>query len=374
MRLVIKLGTSILADDKNQLDLVFLRDIVDQIAMVKNLGHEIVIVSSGAVAAGRSEFHVEHAKKNIPLRQVFAAIGQGFLIKAYHDFFAVHDIAVAQALLTNYDFVNRKNFLNTKNIFDLMLVEGIIPIVNENDVTTIDELKFGDNDMLSSKTAAAISADYLIILTDVDGLFTEDPRNNPSATLIPVVEKIDEKIFKFGTGSKGASSLGGMVTKLRAAQYVTSVGIPMFIANGKRKKILECVMKAIEKGKQCGTFFKSQTSKVESQKKWLRPKIQQNAWIEIDSGAVLALAKMGKSLLPSGVCKVYGEFQRGDVIEVRGEQTLESGMICVGYGQVNYDCENLDKIKKHRSDEVEKILGFSYEEEVIHRDRMVILH
>lgn len=364
MRLVVKLGTSLLTTETYQLNTDFLRDIISQIAALKKAGNEIVLVSSGAVAAGRSELQFDREKKNIPFRQALAAVGQGLLMKTYHDLFAKHGITVAQALLTNYDFVNRENFLNTKRVFEVMLKNGVIPIVNENDVTTIAELKFGDNDMLSAKTAAMVSADYLIILTDVDGLFAEDPKNNPNAKLIPVVEKIDDSIKKLAGGARSSSSLGGMKTKLEAAEYVTSVGIPMFIANGRRKETLP----KITLNPRLGTFFPSKTNRTESQKKWLRPKIQKNAWIEIDSGAVRALTEQGKSLLPSGISKIHGKFLRGDVVMIKGPDSE------VAYGQVNYSAEDLDKIKKCRSDEIERILGFSFEEEAIHRDRMVILH
>lgn len=376
MRLVIKIGTSLLTTEKHQLDVDFLRGIVEQIAALKKSGHEIVLVSSGAVAAGRSELKFDREKKNIPFRQALAAVGQGLLMKTYHDLFAKRGVTVAQALLTNYDFVNRENFLNTKRVFEVMLKQVVIPIVNENDVTTIAELKFGDNDMLSAKTAAMVSADYLIILTDVDGLFAEDPKNNPRAKLIPVVEKIDDSIKKLAGGARSKSSLGGMKTKLEAAEYVTSVGIPMLIANGRRDGILAVIPaqariyeSPIKSGMTVSaTFFPSKINRIESQKKWLRPKIQKQAWIEIDSGAARALTEQGKSLLPSGISKIHGKFLRGDVVMVKGPDGE------VGYGQINYSAEDLDKIKKCRSDEIEKILGFSFEEEAIHRDRMVILH
>lgn len=385
MRFVIKLGTSLLTTEQHQLDVAFLKNIVSQITALKKAGHEIVLVSSGAVAAGRSELKFEREKKNIPFRQALAAVGQGLLMKTYHDFFAKEGFSVAQALLTNYDFTNRENFLNTKNVFEVMLKKSVIPIVNENDVTTIAELKFGDNDMLSAKTAAMVSADYLIILTDVDGLFREDPKKNPHAELITVVEKIDDSVKKLAGGARSFSSLGGMVTKLEAAEYVTSVGIPMFIANGKQEKILNAILchPELVEGDRMGfdrlsltkqaqrdiaTFFPSSVNRTESQKKWLRPKIQREARIEVDSGAAKALKELGKSLLPSGISKVHGEFKRGDVIRVIGPKGD------VAYGQINYDSADLDKIKKHHSDEIEQILGFSFEEEAIHRDRMVILY
>ncbi len=371
MRFVIKIGTSLLTTSEHQLDGDFLRRIVAEISALHKQNHEVVIVSSGAVAAGRGEMSFDRAKKNIPYRQALAAVGQGLLMKTYHDFFAQHGVVVAQALLTNYDFVNRENFLNTKNVFEVLLKQKSIPIVNENDVTTIAELKFGDNDMLSAKTAAMVSADYLVILTDVDGLFLEDPKNNPDAKLIPVVKKVDESVKQLAGGARSSKSLGGMVTKLEAAQYVTSAGISMFIAHGRREHILDAIVGFCAKSYESAlhaTFFPSSVNRLASQKKWLKPKIQKNAWIEIDAGARKALTEMGKSLLPKGVTKVHGDFHRGDVVMVRCEGSE------VAYGQVNYDAADVDKIKKHHSDEIEQMLGFSFEEELIHRDRMVIIH
>ena len=261
MRLVIKIGTSLLVDGQYRLDLDFLRNFAEKVAAIKQKGHEIVIVSSGAVASGRSELRFECENKNIPCRQVLAAVGQGLLMKIYYDFFKKRGIAVAQALLTNYDFVNRENFLNTKNVFELLLKRGIVPIVNENDVTAVAELKFGDNDMLSAKTAAMVSADCLCIFTDVDGFFEEDPKNNPGAKLIPVVKKIDDAARRSAGGTCSLLSLGGMITKLEAAQYVTSAGIPMFILNGASVEAFEKLMKFCDGdftvADKIGTFFPS---------------------------------------------------------------------------------------------------------------------
>lgn len=376
MRFVIKLGTSLLTSANNHLDRDFLRTVISDIAALHKKGHEIIIVSSGAVSAGRGEISFDREKKNIPYRQALASIGQGILMDTYRDFFKSHGITIAQALLTNFDFTNRQNFLNTKNVFEILLTNRVIPIVNENDVTTIAELKFGDNDMLSAKTAAMVSADFLCILTDVDGLFEEDPKRNPHARLIPYVAKITEQIRASAGEAASSKSLGGMVTKLEAASYITSVGISMCIAYGKRKGIVRELSRLCLEGssnknvfsmqKLC-TFFASSVNKLASQKKWLRPKIQKNAWIEIDEGACRAITQNGKSLLPGGVMKVSGEFSRGDVVMVKASQKD------IGYGQVNYDASDLNKIKKHHTSDIEKILRFSFEDEVIHRDRMVVL-
>lgn len=367
MRLVIKIGTSLLSDKDNFLDRSFLQDIVAQIAELHRAGHQIVVVSSGAVASGRTKLEFARAKKNIPYRQALAAVGQGVLLEAYTHFLAEHKVVAAQALLTNFDFIRRENFLNTKNVFEVLLAKKVIPIVNENDVTTIAELKFGDNDMLSAKTAGMVSADYLIVLTDVDGLFAKDPKKNPNAKLIPVVAKIDGAIKKSAEGTRSASSLGGMITKLEAAEYVTSIGISMVIAHGRRKDILKSVADGLLKnGKIPGTLFRAEKNPLERQKKWLRPQIKKNAAIMVDSGAATALLDSGKSLLPSGIIGIEGSFNRGDVVMVKSQGKD------LAYGQVNYDSEDLDKIKKHHSREIEAILGFSFEDEIIHRDRMVV--
>lgn len=381
MRFVLKIGTSLLTSGHKTLDRDFLQHLVAQVAELHRAGHQTIIVSSGAVGAGRSEIIFKREKHNIPFRQALAAIGQGVLMQIYRDYFKDYKIPVAQALLTNYDFINRENFLNTKNTLEFLLREGVIPIVNENDVTTIAELKFGDNDMLSAKTAAMVSADCLIILTDVDGLFEKDPKKYPSAKIIPVVVRIDDKIRSSAGDARSSHSLGGMITKLDAAEYVSSSGIDMFIANGRRKNILKQLAefflqcggdepKATEQFCSicsAGTFFPSSAKHAESRKKWLKPKIKKNAWIEIDSGAMHALKRKGKSLLPSGITSVHGDFNRGDVVMVKAGKTD----IC--YGQVNYGAKDLNKIKRHASADIQNILGFSYEEEVIHRDRMVIL-
>lgn len=376
MRFVIKVGTSLLTNAKHELNRGFLRRFTTEVVHLYRDKHEIIIVTSGAVAAGRQELIFDREKKNIPFRQALAAVGQGLLMKTYHEMFFEKKIIVAQALLTNYDFINRENFLNSKEVFELLLRRGVIPIVNENDVTTIAELKFGDNDMLSAKTAAMVSADNLVILTDVDGFFTHNPKVNRNAKLIPVVSHIDESLLAQAKGSVNSLTLGGMKTKLEAAQYVTSAGISMWIANGKRSGILQKLTDTLRSGNQLssvlgsplGTFFPSSTSRLTSQKKWLKPKMLKNAWIEIDEGAKKALLLMGKSLLPSGIVKIHGIFRRGDVIAIK--QKAEN----IGYGQVNYSSMDIDKIKKHRTNEIEKILGFSFEDEVIHRDQMVTFH
>lgn len=372
MKFIVKVGTSLLTDKYHQLDSVFIRGLVKQIAEIQGLGHQVILVSSGAVASGRQELSIKHEKKNIPFRQALAAVGQGVLLETYRKFFKKHRLSVAQALLTSLDFTWRENFLNTKHVFELLLEKAVVPIVNENDVTTIEALTFGGNDMLSAYVAAMVSADYLVILTDVDGLLKQ-------GKVMPVVEKIDESVKTLAGGARSKHSIGGMAAKLEAAKYATSSCVSMFIVNGREKNILKKVLKSCgTRGtaasnysflplKNPGTFFPSKISCIDSQKKWMQPQIKKNAWIEIDSGAVKAVKNSGKSLLPSGVIKIYGEFHRGDVVEIKSQHKE------IAYGQINYSSVDLDKIKRRRCDEIEGLLGFSFEPEVMHRDRMVIL-
>ena len=297
MRLVIKIGTSLLTNNKCQLDTVFLRGFIEQIADLKHAGHQIVIVTSGAVACGRSEIDFKREKKSIPFRQALAAIGQGILIETYRNFFKKYHIAVAQALLTGLDFTRRENFLNTKNVFELLLEKGVIPIVNENDVTTIEALKFGGNDILSAYVAAMISADYLVIMTDVEGLLDK-------GKVIPVVSKIDDSIRSLAGGAKSRHSIGGMAAKIEAAQYAVSACVSMFIVGGRHKDILKKVVdscKTFPPLNHPGTFFQSSISCIDSQKKWMKPQIKRTNWILVDEGASNALKSRGKSLLPSGI-------------------------------------------------------------------------
>lgn len=369
MRYVFKVGTSLLTHETFQLNRDFLAKFVAHVSQIHEAGDEVMVVTSGAVAAGRQKISFSQEKKHIPYRQALAAVGQGILMTTYQELFAKEKISVAQALLTNYDFVNRENFLNTQNVLHELLARRVIPIVNENDVTTIAELKFGDNDMLSAKTAAMISADHLFILTDVDGLFDADPRKNPEAKLISEVLQIDDHIKSLAGGARSKNSMGGMISKISAAQYAHSAGVAISILNGTQEKELKKMVEFCTKKipNPPGTLFKTTVSGKASNKKWMRPKITKNTWIEVDAGAAEALKKLGKSLLPSGICKVMGDFIRGDIVAVRFEDKE------IGYGQSNYTSKELDVIKKNRTDKIEQLLGYSFEEEAMHRDRMVVL-
>lgn len=375
MRFVVKVGTRLVTKADNRLNLNFIKSLVAQIASLISEGHEVVLVTSGAVAAGRTEIVFEKEKENIPYRQVLAAAGQNILMRTYQDFFRRFGITVAQALLTNYDFTNKENFLNTRRVLEQLLGKKIVPIVNENDVTTIAELKFGDNDMLSAKTAVMISADLLILLTTVDGLFTDNPAKNKNAEFISFVPEIGSSIFGYAKKEASQGSLGGMHSKVKAAQYAASSGISVCIANGSKTNIargvVSCYKKFIEDPSHAssfpGTFFRPYKTKEQSFKKWLKPKIIKGAAIIVDDGCKNALLKKGKSLLASGIKDVLGSFSRGSVVAIQDLNGNE-----IGYGQVNYESGELFKIKGRKSSEFEKNLGYMYEDEIVHRDRMVV--
>lgn len=369
MRIVIKVGTNLVTKPDHSLDADFLQQLVDQMASLAKEGDELLLVTSGAVASGRSEVSFDHEKGNIPVRQALASVGQGILIRTYHDLFANYGIPVAQALLTNEDFSRRESFLNTQGVFELLFKKKIIPIVNENDMIAIAELTFGDNDMLSAKTSTLVSADLLILLTTTDFLYT------PSAKSVRFVLEPDKKLFEYVQEKPSPGSLGGMKSKLEAAFYAAASGIATIICSGRQSEILREVVTKFRKYQKDerlvsefpGTFFVPKKAKQENFKKWLRMKVVARAKLGIDIGAVRALREEGKSLLPSGVKQVSGTFKRGDVVTVFSE----TGEV-VGYGQVNYGSDEMREIMGRRSSEIEQILGISYGEEVIHRNLLLL--
>lgn len=369
MRIICKVGTRLVTNEDHTFSETFIPQITQELASLFEERHEISIVSSGAVSAGRGIL-CPREKKSIPYRQVLAAVGQGMLIDRYRDAFLKYGIHTAQALLTNYDFVNRESFLNTQHVLELLFQQRIVPIINENDVTTISELTFGDNDMLAAKTAVLVSADLLILLTSVDGLFTDDPRKNPEAEPIRFVSRMTEGHSKMAKGSSDKDSIGGMSSKVRSAEYAASSGVSVFIGNGLKTNICREAVACFSKksGGDSGTFFLPTESKVQSFKKWLKPKIVKDAGILVDEKAAKILREEGKSLLSVGIIGIQGKFGRGDVVMVKSP---EGNPVC--YGQVNYSSDDLLKLRGKKSSEIEKILGHRFEEEVIHRDHMVVV-
>jgi len=338
-----------------------------QVAQLHREGHEIVIVSSGAVAAGRQKLGLPREKRGIPFKQVLAAVGQSQLMNIYDELFSKHGIVIAQALLTKSDLIDRSGYLNARNTLLALLELGVICIINENDVVATEELGglvFGDNDNLSAMVANLTDADLLAILTDIDGLYTADPRRYPDAKLVPKVEKIDAEIERLAGDAGSPYGVGGMITKIEAAKLATASGVTVVIANGTKPDIL----RKIASGQQAGTIFLPRTTKLESRKRWMLSGLASKGKLVIDEGAVIALKNKGGSLLPAGIIEVDGDFQRGDVIDI-----FDVDGNHVGCGIANYDSKDIEKIKGMHSEEIPIRLGYEYGDEVIHRNNMVLI-
>jgi len=366
-RIVVKAGTSVLTGDAGDaLDTNVMRDLVSQIARLHQVdGAQMLLVTSGAIAAGRQS---AAEIPDIPTRQVYAALGQSRLMHVYADLFASHNISVAQVLLTLHDLSQRQSYLNVRNTLLSLLDLGVVPIVNENDVVAADEIGevFGDNDRLSSLIAALIDADLLIILSDVDGLYTADPGSDPTATRIETVDTVDDGVFAMAGEHRNAWARGGMPTKLHAAHLVTTSGIAMAICRGRNPDALL----RVARGEPVGTFFKPAQSKLEARKRWMLSRVGDTGWgqVVVDDGAVAALRRGAVSLLPAGVRNVVGSFGRGDIIYV--SDLADHHVAC---GIANYSATDVGRIRGMRSDRIVDTLGYHYGQEVIHRNNLVLL-
>lgn len=366
-RLVAKFGTNLLTGGTSRLDLDIMTSLVEQVAKLHKQGHEVIIVSSGAVAAGRQKLGLTKERKDIPFKQVLASVGQNQLMHTYEQFFSQHNITVAQALLTKSDLSDRAGYLNARNTLLALIELGVICIVNENDVVATDELgelKFGDNDNLSAMVANLVDADLLALLTDIDGLYTADPQRDSDAKLIPKVERIDAKIERLASKTTSPHGVGGMTTKIEAAKLATSSGVTVVIANGRKPDIL----RQVALGENIGTLFPPRTSKLESKKRWMLSGLASKGRLIIDGGAALALREQNRSLLPAGVVDVEGEFQRGDVVGI-----FDSEGNHIGYGISNYESRDASTIKGGHSKAIAGRLGYEYGTELIHRNNMVLL-
>jgi len=366
-RLIAKFGTNLLTGGSGKLDIDLMSSLVGQVAELHRQGHEIIIVSSGAVAAGREKLGFAREQKDIPFKQVLASVGQSRLMNNYEQLFSKHKIVVAQALLTKSDLIDRAGYLNARNTLLALLELGVICIVNENDVVATDELgelKFGDNDNLSAMVANLVDADLLALLTDIDGLYDADPSCNPDAKLIRQIDKIDAEIERAAGDTSSSCGIGGMITKLEAAKLATTSGVTVIIANGHKERVMEQIVA----GKEIGTIFPSRTSKVESKKRWMLSGLACKGKLTIDDGAVAALRKQNRSLLPAGVIGVEGEFQRGDVVNI-----YDSKGTRLGCGIPNYDSGEIAAIKGAQSEQIPGLIGHEYGDELIHRNNMVLI-
>lgn len=365
-RLVVKLGTSVLTAGSDRLNRPYMVNLARQVAALRAQSVQVALVSSGAVAAGKERLGAVPAKAraNVPLKQMFAAVGQSRLMHLYEQLFEIYGLQVAQALLTRDDLRDRRRYLNARNTLTLCLERGIVPIINENDAVVTAEIRVGDNDNLSAMVAGLIDADLLIILTDIPGLYSADPRADPAAELIAEVPLIDERIWSMAGGAGSARGTGGMFTKIQAADLATRSGTNVVIASGAEPDVIL----RIAGGERLGTSFPCAVSEVEARKRWILAETARHSRIMVDPGAVAALTSQGKSLLPAGVAAVEGDFDRGQTVRIYSQDGRE-----IARGLTQYRAADLRLIKGLRSTQIGEILGYDYGPEVVHRDDMVMI-
>ncbi len=363
-RLVVKVGTGVLSGGTPGLDAAAIQGLAKQIATLMAKGVQTVLVSSGAMLAGIERLEREERLRSIPLKQAAAAIGQSALMAAYEEAFAPFGIKVAQILLTREDVHDRVRYLNARNTLFTLLALDVLPIVNENDTVAVEEIKFGDNDILSALVASFVNADLLVMLTDQEGLYTADPRTDPGARLIPVLSSPFPSDAFWAGPSRTLVGIGGMATKVEAARLATASHIPTIVANGFTPDILLRLLS----GESLGTLFLSQAVRMGSRKRWLAFATRPRGGVRVDAGATRALIHQGRSLLPSGIQGTVKLFQVGDVVSILAAEGGEFAR-----GLVNYSAEEVERIKGRKSSEIEQVLGYKHSDEVIHRDNLVIL-
>ena len=363
-RVVIKIGSRVLTDDDGGLDHGVIGRICGDIALLRERGKQVVVVSSGAIAAGRSELGLTEKPKTIPQKQAAAAIGQTRLMRAYEEALSPHGLKAAQLLLTSEDLGSRQRFLNARATIDTLLGFGIIPVINENDTVVVDEIKFGDNDNLSALVTNVAESDLLVILTDVEGLYSSDPAQNPDARLIPLVQGITRELERAASGSASSVGTGGMATKLAAARKAAKNGVATILIAGKRAGILSAAMR----GEEVGTLFLPQGAGLNRRKHWIAYTLKPAGRVTVDDGARNVLQKKGKSLLPSGVVGVDGRFERGACVRICGEDGGEFAR-----GLSDYSSSEIARLAGHNSSEIEELLGYRYADVIIHRDNLVVI-
>ncbi len=362
-RIVIKVGTSVLTDGTRHLSRQHMLGIIQQAAKLHQQGHEIILVSSGAVAAGRERLNFPDFGRNVPTKQMLAAVGQSRLMQIYGELFDIFQIVVAQVLLTRDDLGNRTRFLNARDTLLTLIDHRIIAVINENDTIATHEIRIGDNDNLSALVATVIEADLLILLTDQPGLFTSDPRQDKDAQLIERVEHIDAETWARAGGSVTGLGTGGMVTKIQAAQLASRGGVPTRIASGKEADVLVRIVNE----EAVGTHFVAEPTPLESRKRWLLLD-KTHGMVKVDAGAARKLLSGGASLLPVGITSVIEEFSRGETLSVIAPDGKE-----IAHGLTSYDSDAVRKLCGVKSTLITEILGYSYGDAVIHRNNMVLL-
>lgn len=364
-RIVIKVGTSTITYANGKRNFSQIDRLAREISDLQNQGKEMILVTSGAVAVGVDRMGLPGKPKTIPGKQAAAAVGQGVLMHTYEKFFADYGQIVAQVLITKTEAIDRHRYTNTRNTFMELMRQRVIPIVNENDVVALDELKIGDNDNMSALVAGIVDADLVIILSDVDGLYTANPQTHTDAVIVPEVAEITPEIEASAGGVGSARGTGGMATKIQAAKAATSSGIHLVIASGTEKNAITRVLQ----GEELGTLFVSRENRLQFRKRWLAFGAKIAGSIVVDDGCAKAIRKAGGcSILPAGVFAVQGEFLPGSTVSVIDKDAHE-----LARGLVHYSSAELEQIKGCNSGEIANILGHKNFDEVIHRDDLVIL-
>ncbi|NJN22755.1 MAG: glutamate 5-kinase [Leptolyngbya sp. RL_3_1] len=362
--IVVKIGTSSLTQGAlGKLALATIASLVETLSHLQQSGYRVILVSSGAVGVGCARLGLKERPRTMAMKQAVAAVGQGRLMRVYDDMFTTLGQPMAQVLLTRTDLVQRSRYVNSYRTFRQLLQLGVIPVVNENDTVAVEELKFGDNDTLSAQVASLVGADWLFLLTDVQQLYSADPRYNDDAEPIYIVDKV-EQLADLQVGDRGSQwGTGGMVTKIEAARIATTAGVRTVITEGKHPENLLKILS----GEALGTQFSAQPRPANARKRWIAHGLMPAGKLYLDSGAVRAISQGGKSLLAAGITEIEGEFERQDAVQLYGPNGQE-----VARGIVNYDHTELQKIQGHRSEEIAHILGYDGAETVIHRDNLVV--
>lgn len=362
-RIVVKIGTSTLSHSSGKLNLARVEKLVRELADLANQGKEIILVSSGAVGAGMERLGLKERPRTIPEKQAAAAVGQGILMHIYEKLFGEYGQIVAQVLLTREDSVNRRRYTNSRNTFMTLLSLGVIPIVNENDAVAIDELKIGDNDTLSATVAGIVEADALIILSDIEGVYTANPQTHPAATLISEIGDITPEIEKLAGGPGSKQGTGGMHTKIQAGKIAVNSGVVMVIASGSR----DGVVREVLSGAAVGTVFAPKVSRLQIRKRWLAFGARIRGAVTVDEGCEQAILK-GASLLAAGIKAVEGEFAQGNTVRILTATGRE-----IARGIANYSAGETRRIMGVHTNEIADVLGSKPYDEIIHRDNMVVL-
>ncbi len=364
-RIVIKVGSSVLTGSGDGLDQKRMEQLAGEVSAIMDQGREVIVVSSGAIAAGLAKLGLKKTKGMLlPLKQAAAAVGQSGLMWMYEKTFGGHGRKVAQILLTREDLSNRTRFLNARNTLQTLLEYGVVPIINENDTVAVDEIKFGDNDNLSGMVVHLADADLLVVLSDIDGLYTADPRINSSAELIPLVEKITAELERAAGDAQTSVGTGGMRSKIMTAKKVGAYGVPMVIVNGRKHGSLQSLFE----GKDIGTLFLPKAERNRSRQHWLAYTACSAGGVVVDDGGREALVNKGRSLLPGGVVRVEGNFRAGDCVNCS-----DSRGNVFARGLTKYSSSDLEKIKGLKTSQIVSVLGHKDYDEVIHRDDLVIL-